>query len=719
MPYRPLPLSRAAQAVLPLLTLIAVMPSHAGEEEDLRESRAAAEITLPVVEVVSATRSSGAMEDSPRSMSVIDGKTLAERPGLSGIQSALETVPGIQFARSGSLGGQIVMRGFNSNHSRSIITVDGDRYRGRSTLEFNMFDPNTIERIEVIRGPASALYGADAMNGVINIVTRRARVDRDAPFSLVPRLRALEYGSVDEMRGARVELAGGGQGFDVMIGAHLRRAEDYDTPRGRARNSGFESRGLDFNIGYRPDEDSRWELSGRYQNVRTNRAGGLGAAPGWPVQEVSEDPIIERYIRLGYQGKRFGSWADTLDASLYVREFETDIYQVNRANPSVTVKPHLKVYTPTVWGGHVVAMKGHGDNLLSYGADFFREDFAGRDRQITRVDPADGSVISRTDWQHIDRHSYQTNIGAFVTDEWQASERLTLSGALRYDWVRVRIGNAADGESAAQAAAFGEHPGGYDSAFTGNLGAVVRLSPVWRLAANFGRGFRAPSGNERTITSTAGTITTLPTPNLKPEYNNTLELGLRWETAAHRGSLTAYRSKYYDLITTTVLSPDLRQRVNVGEAVIRGLELEGQGKFARHWGYAYMLAATRGDDQSAHRPLPGIAPLSARLALRHERNGWYVEGVTRAYKGKYRVDETQERKGSGYAMFDFYAGAELDWLLGSSWRGWKLVAGVENLFDRLGRNPAVAEDIAYPRGGVANPLAEPGRNAVIKLTSDF
>jgi hemoglobin/transferrin/lactoferrin receptor protein len=690
------------------LGLLAALPVQAEEEQ-----------TLPAVEIVSATRSGGTMEDSPRSVSVVSQETLSERPGMNGIQAALEEVPGIQFARSGGLGGQIVVRGFNSNHSRSILTVDGDRYRGRSTLEFNMFDPDSIERIEIIRGPASALYGADAMNGVINIVSRRAKIDPDQPFTLAPHLRALEYASINDMWGGRVELAGGGQGFDVLIGAHSRAANDYDTPIGIARNSEYKSNGLDFNIGFRPNHDSRWELSGRYQDVTTGRAGGLGAAPGMPIQEVTEDPIIERYLRLGYQGRHFGALADTLDATLYVRRFSTDIYQANRSNPAVTAAPHLKVYTPTVWGGHLVAMKGIGDHLLSYGADFFREDFAGRDRQITRLNPATGAVIGQTDWEHIDRHSWQTNIGAFITDEWQAGERWILSGALRYDWIKVRIGGPADGETPTQTAEFGAHPGNRETALTGSLGAVYKFAPVWSLTANLSRGFRTPSGNELTITSTAGTLTTLPTPNLKPEINNTLELGLRWNAAAHHGSLTAYQSRYSDLITTVVLSPTLRQRLNVADAVIRGLELEGQSELGRYLRLNYMLTATRGTDKSAGEPLPGIAPLSARLALRYQESHWYLEGVARGYKGKYRIDRTQERKGSSYAMLDFYAGGKLERFLGEKWRGWKVVVGVENLFDRPGRNPTVAEDIAYPRGSVGNPLAEPGRNFVVKLSSDY
>ena len=710
-------ISSLCAAAIPLALPLA---AHAAEDEPLEEK------VLPTVETVSAIRSSGVLESSPLTVSVVDKQALTEQAGTGGIQQALEAIPGVEFARSGGLGGQMVMRGFNSNQSRSILTIDGDRYHGRSTLEFNMFDPNAIERIEVIRGTSSALYGADAMNGVVNIVTRRAKVRRDEAFRLTPHLTALEYGSVNNMRGARVELEGGGAGFDVLVGVSDRRGNDFDTPEGRAKNSAFTSTQLDFNLGYRPTEDSRWELSGRYADVTTERAGGLGAAPGAPLQEVKEDPITERYLRLGYQGRNFGGiagiLADTLDVALYRRDFKTDIYQVNRSNPAVTAMPHLKVYSPTVQGGHLTAMKGIGAHLLSYGADFFREDFDGRKRQITRQNPASGAIIGQTPWQQIDRDTVQTNIGVFVSDEWTASEDWTLSGALRYDRVTVNVSKtAAEGEGAAQTAEFATHQHNRDGAVTGNLGAVYKLTPIWSLAANLSRGFRAPSGNERVITSVAGTIISLPAPGLKPEYNKTLEVGLRWNAANHQGSITAYESRYSDLIASVVVSPDLRQRQNIADATIRGLELEGQSRIALRWKLNYTLAATHGEDKSANKPLPYITPLSARLALRflpHGANNHYVEGVWRGYKGKHRIDRTQERKTASYALFDVYGGVQLDNLFGAQWRGWKLIAGVENLFDRKGQNPAVSEDVAFARN-YTNPLIEPGRNFVIKLSSDY
>ena len=257
---------------------------------------------LPAVRV-SAIRSTIDVEDSPRAISVIEKEQIENRPGTSGIQPLLAEVPGISFSRTGGLGGAIMMRGMSSATRHSALAIDGDRMRGRSVLDYNLIDPNSIERIEVIRGPASALWGSDAMNGIVNIVTRRAPASLDESFSMKAQIRALDYNSGNNMYGGRAELIGSGGGFDVLVGAYAREADDYRTPEGRALNSDFRTRGTDFRLGFSPTQETRFELAGRYQQVTTGRAGGMGAAPGVPYMVVREDPIQEQYLKL-FHGKR-------------------------------------------------------------------------------------------------------------------------------------------------------------------------------------------------------------------------------------------------------------------------------------------------------------------------------------------------------------------------------------------------------------------------------
>lgn len=666
--------------------------------------------------VVSATRSTSDVKRSPRTLSVIPGQRLEEHPGLNGIQPLLAEIPGIQYVRSGGLGGQIMMRGFNSNEGRMVLAIDGDRYEGRNTLQFNMLDPDAIERIEVIRGPASALYGSDAMTGVINIVTRRAQVDASAPFTLAPHLRSMEWSSVNNMYGGRAELSGGGDGFDLMFGASYRHADDYDTPLGVAHNSDYQSKAADFNIGYRPDALSRWELSGRFVDVDTGRAGGLGAAPGYPKRLVSESPIIERYLRAGYESEHSGWFADSWEATLYRRDFRTDIYQLNQTASGNNLQ-HLKVYSPVVWGGHLTAQNQQADHALSYGGDFWYSDTKGRTSTVTQYNKA-GQTVKQTDRKPIDRDTSTLSVGVFVNDNWAISDVFTLNGALRGDMIQARIGDPLPGEKQVQRDAFGNQTSRRHYAVTGSIGSVWQLTPDWHLVANLSRGFHAASAQSLVLTSVAGTVPTLPNPGLEPETNITAEAGVRWYGKGHQASLTGWQSNYDDLITLTPIGNHLWQRQNVAKAKLRGIELDGQSWFNDTLSARYAVASLWGENSTLNTPLPAIAPLTGTFALRYDRQDWYSEVMMQAWKGRKRIAENVERRTAGYTMVNLYAGVNLDALLGESLNGWKMVAGVENVFDTVGRNPSSSENIHLPYS-IGNPLVEPGRAFSLKLTANY
>lgn len=668
--------------------------------------------------IVSADRSVVSIEESPRTITVIDSQQIREYLNAGGIQRLLGEVPGIEYARSGGLGGQLVIRGQNSNSGRTVLAIDGDRHRGRSTLEFNLLDPNAIERIEIIRGPASALYGSDAMSGVVNIITRRAHVEDGQDFSLAPKLRAAEWSSNGNMYGVRGELVGGGNGFDVLIGLNQRTANDYDSPLGKVDNSDYDSRGLDFNLGYRTSTTARWELSGRYQHVTTGRAGGLGAAPGPDLLEVREDPLVERYLRLSYANLAFDDWLDTLDASLYVRQIKTDSYQVNRKNATRDVATHQKNHSPTVFGGHLTATRQIEDHQLSFGGDFFNEAVDGRKRLQQRYNK-DGTLQAEGTWNTLERDTEQTSFGLFVSDDWYLNERWSLAGALRGDMVQIKVGSGITGENSAVTRAYQGNTNNRHSALSGSLGAVYRLTPDWHLVGNLSRGFRAPSGQQMARTSVSATITTLPAPDLEPETNLTAEFGVRWYGEQSQASLSAYQSRYDDLIDLVSVSSGVMQQQNISKAIIEGIELEGKARLLGPWSMRYALAATRGTNEAEDQPLDGIAPLSGQLTLRYQADRWYSEGKVRGYRGRTRIDDSQERKTASYAMVDLYAGSDLSQLFGAQWKHWKVSVGVENLFDRVGRNPTTAEDLAYSNDLLGNPLVEPGRTAQLKLLVDY
>lgn len=671
--------------------------------------------------VISATRSHTLLENTPKSISILTSDDIENRPGLNGIQRLLAELPGIDYAQSGGLGGQLVMRGFNTNDERGVMAIDGDRYLGRNTLQFNMIDPSTIERIEVIRGPASALYGSDAMTGVVNIVTRRSSSDPFASFQIMPKIRSLTFSSVNNLQQGRAELEGGGNGFDILLGAHYSHADDFKTPRGKAINSTFHYKGTDFNIGYSTSETSRLELSGRYQYVATGRAGGLGGAPGYPVQKVNENPIIEKYLRLSYKNTASMLLTDSLDAAFYVRDLKTDIYNTNYKNQVITAISKTMVYSPIVYGGHLTMIKDFSNNSLSYGGDFYYEDFKSRSKVADHYDATTGTFTKRDPIRKLERDSKSFNIGIFANDNWQLSDRWTLDGTIRVDYSSVNIAGANPNETQKVIDAFKNNTRHNNTEMTGAIGAIYKITPEIQVLANFSRGFRAPTGYTIVGTSIAGTVEVLPAPDLQPENNISGEIGLRYLGKHNQTTLAYYKSHYTNLIDRLQLDAtgNLFQPTNIGKAEVEGIELEGQQFWTDQLSSRYSFAWTRGTDKSHNVPIANIAPLKGTFSLKYDTYKWYVEGLFTGYGAKTRINIKKERTTTGYGLFDIYAGTPLNTLFGASLSDWKLSVGLENVFNKAARNPVIFENIKVSRDYIGNPLYSPGRSFVLKITGTY
>jgi len=116
---------------------------------------------------VTATRSARNLDELSRSVSIVTRQQIEERQPID-VLELLEDLPGVSSASNGGLAGQLVIRGFSTQGFRAPLFVDGDRFRGRNTIEYSLFNPAQLERIEVVRGPASSIYGTDSLGGIVD-----------------------------------------------------------------------------------------------------------------------------------------------------------------------------------------------------------------------------------------------------------------------------------------------------------------------------------------------------------------------------------------------------------------------------------------------------------------------------------------------------------------------------------------------------------------------
>lgn len=682
--------------------------------------QAAENYVLDTVEVNSSAVSSGldifdfSLENQSRSVSIISKEELLKSTGA--IQNVLASVPGIVFSRSGGINGQITTRGLNSNLSRSIVAVDGVLLTGRNTLEFNTFDPNSLDAVEIIRGPASSLYGSNAMNGVINFKSRRYKGDINKDFSISSRLRSLEFASVNSMSATRLEALGGGNGFDVLFGLSLRRGSDYSTPLKKAKNSSFKTLGFDFNTGYTNDESTRYYLQGKFSRVTTHRAGGLAAAPGSEAGIfMREDPIVEYYLRAGVEGENL-FFADEYNAYMYWRHWDTDIYNDRRNYNGAYV--HQQVYNNNYLGSKLILSNNFEKHKLIYGLEYLAS------ISPTRVKQEVGLPVTIT--RYSNRASQTHNFSAFVKDDIALNESLLFLASLRGDYSIARIGKKKYYNETPQDTFDLNNAGNItNKAITGSLGLVYHLNEFLSVFSNLSHNFKAPQVSQMMQTTPGGSNQDriIANTKLKSEYSQSAELGTRFESDVAFVALTAFYTQYTDMIKLSDFYGNIndvnnryKQYINLGKANIQGLELEGFYTIHR-LKIAYNLSTTYGKDETNDRALEYIAPLYGKISLNYKFDWGYLEFAQRAYKGKTRINAREERKTKSYTMSDLYANIDLGHF-DSKAKDMNLLFGVENLFNTKGRNPVTAEDITYARTNT-NPLYEPGVNVFVKFAYQY
>lgn len=230
--------------------------------------------------VVTASRIETPLEQVASSVTVIDSEEIKER-GVTQALDILREVPGVDVARSGGLGGNtaVFIRGANSEHT--LVLLDGvpinNPISNARFFNFSSFTLDEIERVEVVRGPQSTLYGSNALGGVINIITKRGQGPLQGAVSV-------EAGSQNTLieRGA---ISGGNESINYSASV-LRQDTDgisaADSRLGNEERDGFHNLGFSSRLGFTPDENQEISLTFRSQHSTADLDAGGGASQDDP-----------------------------------------------------------------------------------------------------------------------------------------------------------------------------------------------------------------------------------------------------------------------------------------------------------------------------------------------------------------------------------------------------------------------------------------------------
>jgi hemoglobin/transferrin/lactoferrin receptor protein len=672
----------------------------------------------------------GIPHPATQSISVVD-RAQIEATSPTGLLDVLATVPGVSIARSGGIGGQIYLRGFSSNSFRSPMFIDGDRFRGRNTLQLNYLSPDEVERVEVIRGPGSVIYGSEALTGLVNIVTRSYSGDTSGPFRFTGGGWSAGYGSAANSSSTYDWVKGAGEGVDFIGGFAGRWGNDYQTSLGTAPNSDYRSIGGNIKIGYTPDIGQRLELSLRAYNEVDGRAGGVGGAPGAPYLTVRQDPNQVGSARLSYSGE-FDGVVKHVESSFYANYFDTTLTTVNNTFNGAgiatrTINSSSHVIGPLMIGGRAqgeIPLVGPwGASKTTFGLDGFREDRPGSvstSETITR-NGTTGAVISDV-YTAVNSttgpDTTQSNIGTFVLHEWTPIQPLTISAGGRYDWFNTTTGLSLIPSSVLPA--FVGNNNVDAGAPTGSVGVVYRVLPMLDLIGQAATSFRYPTNSE--LYAFSGT--TVPNPGLQPERGVTYEGGFRLHGADAELKVTAYDTHYENFLQTVPVTfqgvGGFTQSQNIGAAEVTGVELEARWQITQAINLFSNFTQLRGTNTTTNKPLPFLAPYRGRVGIQYaDPDGSFsILGVVDWAASKNRIDPAQEYQTAGYAIPKLYATLQLGKLVSPQLGDTKLILGIENIFNTAYVDAATFANTSYPRT-LTNPLVEVGRNFTAKLQHTF
>ena len=344
--------------------------------------------SLPTV-VITATRTLTPLENVGSAVSVITREQI-EKSQARSLPDLLRTVPGVSVAQSGRPGGQtsVFVRGLNSN--QTLFLIDGARITNplNGLVTLSNLTPDQVERIEVVRGPESTLYGADAMGGAINIITKKGA-------GALSGSATLEGGSNNAFRQG-LELSGTSGKFGGNLGfSHLETDNEYP-------NDDYENLTVNGSGTFRAMENLMFDATVRYTKAEAGVPGPVAFFPANPTERLKDETL---FARVGMDWKIGDIWRQTL----FVAETHEELF--DRGNPFGISDSRSDILQ--VGWQHTLDLKKWG--TFTAGLDWF--DNRG-EYETLGATPFDESV--------------QT-IAGYVQEQVTLFDRLTLTGGARYD----------------------------------------------------------------------------------------------------------------------------------------------------------------------------------------------------------------------------------------------------------------------------------------------
>ncbi|WP_150667862.1 TonB-dependent receptor [Pandoraea anhela] len=623
--------------------------------------RAAAELAAPITE--------------------LDGRALALRRSTT-LGETLDGLPGVSATSYGPNVSRPIIRGLDGDRIR--VLQNGTASLDASSLSYDHAvaqDPLSIERVEIVRGPAALLYGGNAVGGVVNTIDNR--IPRES-LTGVSGATDVSYGGANRERAGAAQLEFGNGQFAFHVDGFARKSADLRIP-GFARSAQQRAR----------DGEDVPQPSGTLPNS-DGQTSGAAAGASW-------------------------TWADGY-AGLSYSGYDSDYGTVAEENTRIRLRQQRLALASEVrnLSGPFTAFKfnfGYTDyehkeiENGQTGTTFKNHGYEGRiEARHARIGPLEGAVgvqFSQNTFSALGEEAFvpksdTTNVALFALEEWAVNQAVKLSFGARIEHSSVK-------PSAGGNERFDNLPSRNFTPGSVSAGAVFALAPAWSVALNTAYTERAPTFYELYANGPhlATGVFEIGDPQAKLEKAFSTDLSLRYENGPNKGSVGVFFSRFSNFLALnntgrTVDGEDkplpVYQYAGV-PADLYGFEAEGR---ARVWqGYGNLDVELRGDytigrNRDTGEPLPRIAPLRLTAALVYGLGHWgaRLEMVHASHQARVPANDLTT---NGYTTL----GAALTYQFKAGGAQWLAYLKGENLTNQEVRlASSVLRDIA-PQGGRA------------------
>lgn len=638
--------------------------------------------------VVSATPGPISELDTPAAVSVVNGDDMRQAAARVNLSESLGSVPGLQVQNRQNYAQdlQLSVRGFGSRSTYGVrgirMYVDGiPATMPDGQGQTSNIDINSVESIEVLRGPFSALYG-NASGGVINVTTTTG--------TQPPTLEASTYyGSFGSWRNSVKATGATGDGTQAGDVDYAISASRFTTHGYRDHSSAQKNLG-NAKLGVRLNEASKLTLLLNSVDIDADDPGGL-TEQEWH-DNPTQAPRAEQYntrkstkqTQAGLRYDRQLSANDDLSVMMYAGVRETTQYQ------SIPVAPQLN---PTHPGG-VIALSRHYQgidsrwthrgNLLAVPVTFTTgldyETMSEKRKGYQNFVVENGTTVlgEKGDLRR-DERNLMWNVDPYLQTAWQFTDKLSLDAGVRFSSVYF------DSNDQYIVGKNGDDSG--DASYHKWLPAAAlkyAVTDAWNIYTSAGRGFETPTINELSYRDNGQSGLNF---GLKPSTSDTVEIGSKTRVGNGLFSAALFQTDTDDEIVADQSSGGRTTYKNAGKTRRQGLELSADSQFANDWrvkmAWTYLDATYRsnacGAENCEGNRIPGIARNMGYASLGYAPPEGFYAGADVRYMSDIQANDENTAKAPSYTVASLNSGYKLriqeSWMLDVWGR-------VDNLFDR-------------------------------------